>query len=166
MIIKLSPLDNLSSGAVAGRGDLGTSSGWHGRSGVFSQRRILVSLVIQAGFREENDGNPERSRRRRFATGGAGRRHHARNTDGGLAHRARQLAAAGLDRVNVSLDSVDRHTFARMTRPDRLPDVLDGLAAAQAAGLNPIKVNAVLQRGSTIIRRAICWRSAASTATS
>ena len=62
----------------------------------------------------------------------------------GLAHRAAALATAGLDRVNVSLDSVDAEHFAAITRRDRLPDVLDGLAAAQRAGLGPVKVNAVL----------------------
>jgi cyclic pyranopterin phosphate synthase len=62
----------------------------------------------------------------------------------GLARRAAGLAAAGLDRVNVSLDSVDRHHFATITRRDRLADVLAGLAAAKEAGLTPVKVNAVL----------------------
>jgi cyclic pyranopterin phosphate synthase len=49
-----------------------------------------------------------------------------------------------LDRVNVSLDSVDHLRFAAITRRDRLADVLAGLAAAHAAGLRPVKVNAVL----------------------
>jgi cyclic pyranopterin phosphate synthase len=62
----------------------------------------------------------------------------------GLARRAAALAKAGLDRVNVSLDSVDRTHFAAITRRDRLADVLDGLAAAKDAGLMPVKVNAVL----------------------
>ncbi|MCG5431151.1 GTP 3',8-cyclase MoaA [Mycobacterium sp. MYCO198283] len=62
----------------------------------------------------------------------------------GLARRADGLAAAGLDRVNVSLDSVDAARFAHITRRDRLGDVLAGLAAAQRAGLTPVKVNAVL----------------------
>ena len=62
----------------------------------------------------------------------------------GLARRAGALAEAGLDRVNVSLDSVDRGHFAAIARRDRLDDVLAGLAAAEAAGLKPIKVNAVL----------------------
>jgi cyclic pyranopterin phosphate synthase len=62
----------------------------------------------------------------------------------GLAARADELAAAGLDRVNVSLDTVDKEHFAAVTRRDRLSDVLDGLAAAAAAGLGPVKVNAVL----------------------
>ncbi|MDV3129780.1 GTP 3',8-cyclase MoaA [Mycobacterium sp. 21AC1] len=62
----------------------------------------------------------------------------------GLARRARGLKQAGLDRLNVSLDSVNAEHFARITRRDRLADVLAGLAAAKAAGLNPVKVNAVL----------------------
>ncbi|MCW2522667.1 MAG: molybdenum cofactor biosynthesis protein [Frankiales bacterium] len=67
-----------------------------------------------------------------------------------LADQAAALAASGLDRVNVSLDTLDRATFARLTRRDRLPDVLAGLAAAAAAGLAPIKVNAVLMRGQNL----------------
>ncbi|HUP99615.1 MAG TPA: GTP 3',8-cyclase MoaA [Aeromicrobium sp.] len=65
----------------------------------------------------------------------------------GLRHLAGPLAAAGLDRVNVSLDTVDAATYAEITRRDRLPDVLAGLEAAAAAGLSPVKVNAVLLRG-------------------
>ncbi|MDQ6650053.1 MAG: GTP 3',8-cyclase MoaA [Actinomycetota bacterium] len=65
----------------------------------------------------------------------------------GLARMAPALAAAGLDRVNVSLDTVDRAHFAALTLRDRLPDVLAGLAAAAEAGLTPVKVNAVLMRG-------------------
>jgi cyclic pyranopterin phosphate synthase len=61
-----------------------------------------------------------------------------------LATRADGLARAGLDRVNVSLDSVDGAHFAAITRRDRLNDVLNGLAAAHTAGLRPVKVNAVL----------------------
>ncbi|MEO8261305.1 MAG: GTP 3',8-cyclase MoaA [Pseudolysinimonas sp.] len=64
----------------------------------------------------------------------------------GLDARAGALRDAGLSRINVSLDTVDREHFARLTRRDRLPRVLDGLAAAAAAGLGPIKVNAVLMR--------------------
>jgi cyclic pyranopterin phosphate synthase len=62
----------------------------------------------------------------------------------GLARRAESLARAGLNRVNVSLDSIDAARFAAITRRDRLADVLAGLAAAGAAGLGPVKVNAVL----------------------
>jgi len=62
----------------------------------------------------------------------------------GLDKRAAKLKQAGLDRINVSLDTVDAAHFARITRRDRLPDVLKGLEAAKAAGLSPVKVNAVL----------------------
>ena len=62
----------------------------------------------------------------------------------GLARRAAALAESGLDRVNVSMDTVDREHFAAITRRDRLDDVVAGLAAATAAGLKPVKVNAVL----------------------
>ncbi|WP_040405847.1 GTP 3',8-cyclase MoaA [Amycolatopsis nigrescens] len=65
----------------------------------------------------------------------------------GLAKRAAGLAAAGLDRINVSLDTVDAEIFQRITRRDRLSHVLAGLAAAADAGLAPVKVNAVLLRG-------------------
>jgi len=60
---------------------------------------------------------------------------------------AEGLARAGLRRVNVSLDTLDRDRFARMSGRDRLPQVLRGLAAAASAGLGPIKINAVLLRG-------------------
>jgi cyclic pyranopterin phosphate synthase len=65
----------------------------------------------------------------------------------GLQHMARALQDAGLDRVNVSLDSVDAASYAEITRRDRLDDVIAGLEAAAAAGLSPVKVNAVLLRG-------------------
>ncbi len=65
----------------------------------------------------------------------------------GLAHTARSLAEAGLDRVNVSLDTVRPDTFLEITRRDRFHDVVKGLAAAAEAGLGPVKVNAVLLRG-------------------
>ena len=65
----------------------------------------------------------------------------------GLARRAEALAAAGLDRINVSLDTLDPDRFATITRRDRHADVLAGLAAARAAGMTPVKVNAVLLRG-------------------
>jgi GTP 3',8-cyclase len=65
----------------------------------------------------------------------------------GLSRTAEALAAAGLDRINVSLDSIRAETFAEITRRDRMSDVLAGLAAARAAGLGPIKINAVLLRG-------------------
>src|SRR5206468_12592672 len=64
----------------------------------------------------------------------------------GLMRTAGVLRAAGLDRINVSLDTLRPETFRKLARRDRLPDVLDGLAAAAAAGLSPIKVNPVLMR--------------------
>ncbi|MGW4061840.1 GTP 3',8-cyclase MoaA [Amycolatopsis sp. NPDC004747] len=65
----------------------------------------------------------------------------------GLAKRAAGLAAAGLDRINVSLDTVDPELFKTITRRDRLSHVIAGLAAARDAGMAPVKVNAVLIRG-------------------
>jgi len=64
----------------------------------------------------------------------------------GLARTVAALRAAGLDRINVSLDTLRPETFRKLARRDRLPDVLDGLAAAAEAGLRPVKVNAVLMR--------------------
>jgi cyclic pyranopterin phosphate synthase len=65
----------------------------------------------------------------------------------GLARLAEPLHEAGLDRVNVSLDTLSQETFVRLARRDRLADVLAGLAAAAGTGLAPVKVNAVLMRG-------------------
>src|SRR6266480_6051083 len=53
----------------------------------------------------------------------------------GLERTAAVLRAAGLDRINVSLDTLRPETFRKLARRDRLPDVLDGLAAAARAGL-------------------------------
>ena len=64
-----------------------------------------------------------------------------------LAQLARPLADAGLSRVNVSLDTLDRQRFLDITKRDRLSAVIDGIAAAGAAGLHPVKVNAILRRG-------------------
>src|SRR3712207_11728 len=65
----------------------------------------------------------------------------------GLARRADALAAAGVNRLNVSLDTLRPERFASITRRDRLSDVLDGMAAARTAGLDPVKINTVLLRG-------------------
>ncbi|MCU1570115.1 MAG: moaA [Naasia sp.] len=64
----------------------------------------------------------------------------------GLDKKAAALKAAGLSRVNVSLDTIDREHFATLTRRDRLPAVLAGVRGARDAGLTPVKVNAVLMR--------------------
>jgi cyclic pyranopterin phosphate synthase len=65
----------------------------------------------------------------------------------GLARTAKTLADAGLDRINVSLDTIRPDVFAAITRRDRLGDVLAGLEAATQAGITPVKINAVLLRG-------------------
>lgn len=64
----------------------------------------------------------------------------------GLDKRIDELVDAGLTRINISLDTVDRDHFARLTRRDRLPAVLAGIEAARAKGLTPLKINAVLMR--------------------
>jgi|NorSeaMetagenome_1021524.scaffolds.fasta_scaffold334879_1 cyclic pyranopterin phosphate synthase len=56
------------------------------------------------------------------------------------------LQAAGLDRVNISLDTLDAATFARLTRTDALPRVHGAIDAVLAAGLSPLKINNVLMR--------------------
>ena len=65
----------------------------------------------------------------------------------GLARRAAGLAAAGVNRLNVSLDTLRPDRFAEITRRDRLTDVLAGMEAARDAGLSPVKINTVLLRG-------------------
>ena len=64
-----------------------------------------------------------------------------------LPERAQSLKDAGLDRVTISLDSLKRDVFKRMTGVDVLDKVLAGIAAAKSAGLEPIKINAVIVRG-------------------
>lgn len=65
-----------------------------------------------------------------------------------LAATAAELAAAGLARVNVSLDTLDPERFRELTRGGRVEEVLEGIDAALAAGLAPLKVNSVLRRSS------------------
>lgn len=60
---------------------------------------------------------------------------------------AHDLAAAGLKRINISLDTFDRDRFIAITRRDELDKVLDGIDAALEAGLAPVKINAVMMRG-------------------
>jgi GTP 3',8-cyclase len=60
---------------------------------------------------------------------------------------AEELKAAGLRRVNISCDSLDRDRFFQMTRRDDLPRVLEGITAAQRAGFSPVKINCVMMRG-------------------
>ncbi|MTD17007.1 GTP 3',8-cyclase MoaA [Nakamurella sp. YIM 132087] len=65
----------------------------------------------------------------------------------GFARRAADFADAGLDRINISLDTLRSDTFTTLTRRPRHADVLAALAAATEAGLRPVKINAVLLRG-------------------
>jgi cyclic pyranopterin phosphate synthase len=65
-----------------------------------------------------------------------------------LAQQAEKLRAAGLARVNVSLDTLDAARFHELTRGGRLTDVLAGIQAAVSAGLLPLKLNSVLQRST------------------
>jgi len=97
-------------------------------------RRGLVGIVAAAArLRTDEDRPPELS----LTTNGIG-----------LDKHIVALASAGLDRVNVSLDSLDGERYAALARRDRLPDVLKGLEAADASGLRPVKVNAVAMRDS------------------
>lgn len=75
----------------------------------------------------------------------------------GLDRLAAPLAEAGLDRVNVSLDSADPQVYARLTRRDRFHDVERGLKAAADAGLRPVKVNAVAMQESGDPRELLSW---------
>ncbi len=65
-----------------------------------------------------------------------------------LAQQAEQLRAAGVARVNVSLDTLDAARFHELTRGGRLANVLAGIEAAVSAGLTPLKLNSVLQRST------------------
>jgi len=64
-----------------------------------------------------------------------------------LAEQAASLRAAGLDRINVSLDTLQPDRFRKITQRGELQPVLDGLAAAKAVGMGPIKINTVVIRG-------------------
>lgn len=64
-----------------------------------------------------------------------------------LRNSAHDLRDAGLRRINISLDTLDREKFERMTRRDELANVLAGIEAAQVAGFNPVKINVVVERG-------------------
>lgn len=80
--------------------------------------------------------------------GPQGRPEVSMTTNGlGLAKIAPALKEAGLTRVNVSLDTLHPERFHEITRRDRFDDVVAGMAAAHEAGLRPVKVNSVLQRG-------------------
>lgn len=93
-------------------------------------RRDMIELVTALG-RKVGDGLEELT----LTTNGTR-----------LAEFAEPLAAAGVQRINVSLDTLDRAQFARLTRRDSLPQVLEGIAAAKAAGIK-VKLNTVALKG-------------------
>ncbi len=95
-------------------------------------RKDLVEVVAALASLEGPQGRPEVS----ITTNGIG-----------LARLAQPLADAGLARVNVSLDTLQRERYVRLARRDRLDDTLAGIDAAIAAGLQPVKLNSVLMRG-------------------
>ena len=64
-----------------------------------------------------------------------------------LTNLAPALASAGLERINISLDSLKRERFEQITRRDELDKVLEGIDAAVGAGLAPVKINCVVMRG-------------------
>jgi len=64
-----------------------------------------------------------------------------------LVSQARELRAAGIQRINISLDSLVREKFEQMTRRDELAKVLEGIEAAVSAGFHQVKINAVIERG-------------------
>ena len=103
-------------------------------------RRDMIDLVRALGRRIGDDAN--------LPGGNRGRLEELTMTTNGtrLAEFADDIAAAGVKRINVSLDTLDRAGFARLARRDSLPQVLEGIAAAQAAGLK-VKINTVALKG-------------------
>jgi cyclic pyranopterin phosphate synthase len=113
----------------------------------------LIGLFVQQGVTQVRLTGGEPLLRRSLVELVAGiaalkpRPRIAMTTNGvGLERIATRLKEAGLDRVNVSLDTIDSTTFTQLTRRDRLADVEAGLRAAAEAGLTPVKVNAVAMR--------------------
>ncbi|MFC6620830.1 GTP 3',8-cyclase MoaA [Novosphingobium panipatense] len=98
-------------------------------------RRDMMDLVRALGRRIGNDEGHGHLQELTLTTNGTR-----------LAEFADELRAAGVRRINVSLDTLDRATFARLTRRDSLPQVLEGMAAAKAAGLE-VKINTVALKG-------------------
>ena len=132
---------------------------WLARSSILSLDEIvrIASVAAAAGvttFRLTG-GEPllrtdivEVVRRLAAVEGPAGRPQLAMTTNGiRLAELLPSLIDAGLDRLNISIDTLDRERFRDLTRRDRLDDVLEGIAAAAASGLRPLKLNTVAMRG-------------------
>ena len=64
-----------------------------------------------------------------------------------LSKNAEKLKRAGLDRINISLDTLDSKKFKEISRKDNLPEVLKGISSALKAGLDPVKLNVVVMKG-------------------
>ncbi len=101
-------------------------------------RKDLLDLVARLGRRKQSPNDGPRLEQLAMTTNAVL-----------LAHHATALRAAGLDRVNVSLDTLVPERFRRITGQDRLAEVLAGIEAAAQAGLHPVKLNTVLIKGST-----------------
>ena len=115
-------------------------------------RRDIEQIIFKLAQLKESPS--ERSSERPHLAGGSrascapGLRDLALTTNGYfLPHRAHSLKEAGLDRITISLDSLKRDVFKQMTGVDVLDRVLEGIVAAKEAGLQPIKINAVIVRG-------------------
>src|SRR2546428_22529 len=108
--------------------------------------RMRASAIASRG----RTGSMEATYRPGYATG-VSREPLSLTTNGSLLERdAEALVAAGIQRVNVSIDSLQRDRFFQMTRRDSLPQVMRGLEAiARHPEVRPIKVNAVAMRGFT-----------------
>jgi len=129
---------------------------WMAKAEMLSDEELLrvIGVFVGLGVRQVRLTGGEPLLRRSIVDVVAGiaaldpRPQIAMTTNGiGLQRLAGGLADAGLDRVNVSLDTIEAETFTRLTRRDRLTDVEKGMAAAAEAGLTPVKVNAVAMRG-------------------
>jgi cyclic pyranopterin phosphate synthase len=115
---------------------------------------LVVRAAAAAGFRKirltggEPTLRPDLVELVRAIKATPGIEHIAMTTNGlRLGKLAQPLKEAGLDRVNVSVDTLDPHKFRQMTRGGKLEMVWDGIAEADRVGLHPIKLNAVVVRG-------------------
>ncbi len=142
---------------------------WFAREEILSYEELtrLVEITLRSGVRKVRITGGEPLVRRdlpvfvRMLSSLTGLEEISLTTNGILlGDRAEALAAAGLHRVNVSLDTLDPERFERLTRRRKLERVLEGLAAAARAKLGPIKLNTVLVRGvndgevETLVERA------------
>jgi cyclic pyranopterin phosphate synthase len=110
-------------------------------------RRDIEQIIFKLAQLKERPERPHLAGGSR-ASCAPGLRDLALTTNGYfLPHRAHSLKEAGLDRITISLDSLKRDVFKQMTGVDVLDRVLEGIAAAKEAGLQPIKINAVIVRG-------------------